>query len=153
LKRLRVKYPDAVFHLVGHSTGGLDAELLARTPRPSDAARDEKTEKIRRSIRSIVTLASPLAGTSLAESPLAQFTAIDSMSDLVRAPASLLLFRGPSALLGLLGSAIGLVSDAAASDIARNVLHRFAGANYFTSLAFMRGLITDLAEKCRRNYD
>ncbi|HET6337070.1 MAG TPA: hypothetical protein VFG30_27790, partial [Polyangiales bacterium] len=127
-----MKYPDAVFHLVGHSTGGLAAELLARTPRPSDAARDEETEKIRRSIRSIVTL----AGTSLAESPLAQFTAIDSMSDLVRAPASLLLFRGPSALLGLLGSAIGLVSDAAASDIARNVLHRFAGANYFTSLAF-----------------
>ena len=144
-----MKYPDAVFHLVGHSTGGLAAELLARTPRPSDAARDEETEKIRRSIRSIVTL----AGTSLAESPLAQFTAIDSMSDLVRAPASLLLFRGPSALLGLLGSAIGLVSDAAASDIARNVLHRFAGANYFTSLAFMRGLITDLAEKCRRNHD
>jgi pimeloyl-ACP methyl ester carboxylesterase len=143
LTKVRQKHPDAQLHLVGHSTGGLDAELFVRTPRAGHV-RAAETDDIRRAVRSVITIASPLAGTSLALSPLARLSAIDSVSKFWRAPASLLLFRGPSAVAGVVGAALGLFGDSAANAIARNVFHRFAGGSFFTSLLLMRSLIDDL---------
>jgi pimeloyl-ACP methyl ester carboxylesterase len=144
LEEILAKNPRAQFHLVGHSTGGLDAELLARTPRPGES-RSAETERVRHAIRSVITLASPLAGTSLASSPAATFFAIDSVADLIRAPASLIFFRGPSALLTGAVAAVGLFTDVAATDLARNMFHDSTAASYLSSLAMMRSLVDDLA--------
>lgn len=61
-------------HLVGHSTGGVDAYLLTRG-RPLGAPErwaELDPEGLRHKIRSVVTIGSPHAGTCLALSPLAQ---------------------------------------------------------------------------------
>lgn len=77
LKQRVSEHPHARFHLVGHSTGGLDAELLIRTPRLTGAAWAPEDLSARRAIRSIITIASPLAGTTLAQSSIADLAAID----------------------------------------------------------------------------
>lgn len=147
LQEMLRKNPRAQFHLVGHSTGGLDAELLARTPRPG-AERDDDTEKVRKAIRSIVTIASPLAGTSLASSPAAKLLSIDSLMDvqrLGRASLAKLLFQVPSDLVNGAVAAIGLVSDNAARDVVYNLFHDLpAASSYVRSLAIMRSLVSDL---------
>ena len=58
-------------HLVGHSTGGVDAQLLACT-RPLDGrAWGQKANDVRQKIRSVVTISAPHYGTCLADSWLA----------------------------------------------------------------------------------
>lgn len=54
--------PDAPIHLIGHSTGGLDARLLT-TP---NVALDLDVEPLARRVRSVVTVATPHRGTPLA---------------------------------------------------------------------------------------
>jgi pimeloyl-ACP methyl ester carboxylesterase len=70
--------PAARLHLFGHSTGGLDAELLTRATGLGGNAWTDTEREVRAAIRSITTIASPLSGTTLAESPLARVFAIDS---------------------------------------------------------------------------
>ena len=146
LKTVRAQYPQAQLHLVGHSTGGLDAELLLRTAQ-AGAPYDDETQDIRRAIRSVTTIASPLAGTSLARSPLARFFAIDSLRDVLEAPFDLLLFQGPSALLGGLSRVLALfLDDASARAISDALLHSGnAGVSYVLSLVLQRALISELA--------
>jgi pimeloyl-ACP methyl ester carboxylesterase len=145
LRDIRAAHPGALLHLVGHSTGGLDAELLARTARPGEQ-RAADVDEIRRAIRSVVAIAAPLAGTSLALSPLARLFAIKSAHDLVQAPLSALLLRWPSALIGAISGVIPLLlQDGAAEDLVSNALHsRGVGSSYFLSLLLTRALIDDL---------
>jgi hypothetical protein len=60
-------------HLVGHSTGGVDAYLLTRSAplTPGITWRHLDPHNVRRKIRSIISIASPHAGTCLALSALA----------------------------------------------------------------------------------
>ncbi|UJR82575.1 hypothetical protein [Sandaracinus amylolyticus] len=60
--RLRGRRRTPRIHLVGHSTGGLDAYALATGLYPSDAP-DEPA--IRDCIRTVVTLGAPMCGTSI----------------------------------------------------------------------------------------
>lgn len=142
------EHPGARLHLVGHSTGGLDAELLTRTL-PAGAKTTRREGDARSAIRSIITLASPLAGTSLADSPLARFTAIDSVGDVLRAPLSLLLVRGPRALLGALAALVRLLGrDESVGSVISGFLHSGdTGVTYLLSLLLSRDLIDDLAPK------
>ncbi|MBW2734142.1 MAG: hypothetical protein JRH20_17270 [Deltaproteobacteria bacterium] len=55
------------FHLVGHSTGGVDAELLTCRDPLGSSTWDEKTQHIRERIASITTIAAPHYGTCLVE--------------------------------------------------------------------------------------
>lgn len=143
LNKIWADHPEAQLHLVGHSTGGLDAELLTRTT-PASAHTN-----VRQAIRSVTTLAAPLAGTSLAASPLARFTAIDSFGDLLRAPLSLVLLRGPRALFGALAALLRLFGrDAAVGNVISGFLHSGdVGVTYLLSLLLSRDLIDDLAPK------
>jgi pimeloyl-ACP methyl ester carboxylesterase len=63
------------FHLVGHSTGGLDAVLLSSTQPLGGGAWDSQYTKeqaqTRKKIRSVIGLAAPYHGTLLLEGPLA----------------------------------------------------------------------------------
>jgi pimeloyl-ACP methyl ester carboxylesterase len=145
LNQIVSDHPGARLHLVGHSTGGLDAELLTRTePAGSNSLR--RQGDARHAIRSVITLASPLAGTSLASSPLARFTAIDSIGDALRAPLSLLLVRGPRALLGAVAALLRLLGrDQAVGNVLSGFLHSGnAGMTYVLSLLLSRDLIDDL---------
>lgn len=148
LKTLRAQYPQAHLHLVGHSTGGLDAELLLRAANPDwGHGYDSETLDIRRAIRSVTTIAAPLAGTSLARSPLARFFAINSLTDVLQAPLDLLLFQGPSALLGGVARVLALfLSDESARSLSEALLHSGApGMTYVLSLVLKRALIAELA--------
>ena len=58
-------------HLVGHSTGGVDAQLLACTKSLDGHAWDKKANAVRKKIKSVVTISAPHYGTCLADSWLA----------------------------------------------------------------------------------
>lgn len=58
-------YPDQPVHLVGHSSGGLDARLLATPGLSLDTGVD--VESIAKRIRTVVTVSTPHYGTPLAE--------------------------------------------------------------------------------------
>jgi pimeloyl-ACP methyl ester carboxylesterase len=92
------------WHLVGHSTGGVDAALLLReTPLAPARAPGETTlgaegwgewNDLVQRISSVTTLAAPHFGTGLADSPLARFAcghpSLPAAWDLVAAAADLL---------------------------------------------------------------
>ncbi len=61
------------FHLIGHSTGGVDAQLLACTKDFDGHAWDKKTNAVRKKIKSVVTISAPHYGTGLADSRLARW--------------------------------------------------------------------------------
>lgn len=60
-------------HLIGHSTGGVDVQLLACTTTVDGEAWDEEANRVRKRIASVATVAAPHYGTSLADSRLAQW--------------------------------------------------------------------------------
>jgi len=60
-------------HLVGHSAGGVDAQLLACATPLEGGVWSRADERVRRRIRSVVTIAAPHYGTGLAESRLAHW--------------------------------------------------------------------------------
>ena len=83
------------FHLVGHSTGGVDAQLLTCTTNIDGGDWSDAENEVRRGIRSVVTISAPHYGTCLANSPLAR------------------LFEDPLANLDALPSAVRAVFDLA----------------------------------------
>jgi hypothetical protein len=58
-------------HLIGHSTGGVDAQLLACTTPLEGRTWADATNRTRRKIRSVATISAPHYGTHLADSWLA----------------------------------------------------------------------------------
>jgi hypothetical protein len=75
LTQWRERTGAASIHMVAHSAGGVDAYLLS-ADRMLDGSRwPAQHESARRSVRSIVTLATPFLGTQLATSNLAAFLA------------------------------------------------------------------------------
>ena len=60
-------------HLIGHSTGGVDAQLLACTKPLEGRGWDKRSNEVRRKIRSVVTISAPHYGTCLADSWLASW--------------------------------------------------------------------------------
>jgi hypothetical protein len=59
------------FHLIGHSTGGVDAQLLACDRTADNKPWPGRWDDIRRKIRSVCTISAPHWGTALAASRLA----------------------------------------------------------------------------------
>jgi pimeloyl-ACP methyl ester carboxylesterase len=55
-------------HLVGHSTGGVDAQLLACTTPIGGGTWDPADDEVRQRIKSVVTISAPHHGTCLADS-------------------------------------------------------------------------------------
>jgi hypothetical protein len=75
--------PEARFHLVGHSTGGLDSELVTHA-RPLDLRWEGLHRELVPRISSVATVAAPLLGSTLADTPLAR-----ALADVRRLPALL----------------------------------------------------------------
>ncbi|MFN8544529.1 MAG: hypothetical protein U0807_10025 [Candidatus Binatia bacterium] len=60
-------------HLIGRSTRGIDAQLLACTKSFDGHAWDKKANAVRKKITSVVTISAPHYGTGLADSRLARW--------------------------------------------------------------------------------
>jgi pimeloyl-ACP methyl ester carboxylesterase len=82
LTKVLTEYPNAELHLVGHSTGGVHAQLLT-SARPQKEGTEGKESwsddaaRCRERIRSIVSIATPHWGTCLAYSDLASLARLD----------------------------------------------------------------------------
>ncbi len=88
------------FHLVGHSTGGVDAVLLtgAVPLNPEVVWDDLDPNKVRDKVRSVISIASPHKGTCLALSPLARFFRHPVLSIDKSYSLALVLFQLPLSL-------------------------------------------------------
>jgi len=80
-------------HLVGHSTGGVDAQLLAGTTTVAGARWSARAQTVRRRIASVVTISAPHHGTGLADSRLARFGENPLRHPTAIAPTALTLFH------------------------------------------------------------
>jgi hypothetical protein len=134
-------------HLIGHSTGGVDAQLL--TMPVALAGRDFRDfggidlSWLRERLRSVISLASPHQGTCLAADPLAHALASDS--------AGALFSRAPAALqeVGTVAGQIWvglreLAFDPDTRSLLSNVIGSPTAAQFFCELAQSRALIDDL---------
>lgn len=161
LQEILRDHPNTRLHLVGHSTGGLDAELLIRAKRPPQ---HDNTASVRSAVASVVTLAAPLAGTALARSALARAFAGRTKFSLPPLPHWRLLFSSKQrrlmqlrSLSAVLASAANLVqsvhTDEALLKLIRGFLcSREAGQEYIVSLIMTRALIRDLQPKQVEQY-
>ena len=147
----------AHLHLVGHSTGGLDAELLALRRPLAHEYWAEPADRVRKALRSIVSIAAPLAGTSLADAALVQLLAtseLRSVKDVMSWPRLQLerVSKLPSALpelwpdlLDLLEGIPPLLKDDAAKLLAGSSFYDpHAVIEFVNSLRTNRKLLTDL---------
>jgi len=136
LHRLEHGHKALKVHLVGHSTGGVDANLLTHA-RPRGASSwseiDSRAGILRERIRSVVSIASPLQGTCITRDPIAR----------------LLRDRDPSGLPGLLKLlglfAVSSIKDVELGDFAASSLHELRKTARFVSEVSKRwALLSDL---------
>lgn len=140
--------PGVKLHLVGHSTGGLDAELLLRTPLLGSGSRfDERARVVRAAVQSVITLASPLAGTTLSDSPIARLFAIQTPAEFLEALQSKLLYQAPGVLASVASSILALLhEDTEVAPLIYGVLRRpDALGAYVLELILQRSLAIDLS--------
>jgi pimeloyl-ACP methyl ester carboxylesterase len=132
-------------HLVGHSTGGLDAELLTLRQDLGKEAWSDEHDVVRMAIRSIHTIASPLAGTTLANSPLASLFGIGSLEEARQALESKIVFKAVAPVLRLIQSLASLRNDRAVLDILHGIFDGTPRLGRFVlSAALRRALISNL---------
>jgi pimeloyl-ACP methyl ester carboxylesterase len=130
------------FHLVGHSAGGVDAQLLA-CERPLGSPRwTSQAAEVRDKVTSVIGIAAPHWGTCLAESPIARLAA-DPLGEIARGPRKEL-----DGLPGIAKQVLDLTSllrfpaDAQAAE--KIVANLSEGGRFLADLAVRRGLIEDL---------
>lgn len=136
LHRLEHGYKPLQVHLVGHSTGGLDANLLTHA-RPRGASSwselDPRAGVVRDRIRSVMSIASPLQGACIARDPVARLLGERDL-------------RGLPGLLGLLGLfAVSAIKDVEVGDFAASSLHELRKTARFVAEVSRRwALLSDL---------
>ncbi len=135
-------------HLVGHSTGGLDAELLTRS-RPLDGTYwPADVRPFRNSIRSVTTFSTPFHGTGLAMCPLA--TAIGAADAQLLAKLSAALLGDPFGSLSAIAALLSLGRQDREELEAMIPKQRYFFRDIQNTLSFLarcildRGLIADL---------
>jgi pimeloyl-ACP methyl ester carboxylesterase len=100
LRRLR-DAGGARFYLVGHSTGGVDAQLFMNTAPFWDSSWPEAVQELQRQVKKVVTISAPHYGTTLLDSAAAKFIAHPLSLQNVKGLVPLLEAAGPLAdLLG-----------------------------------------------------
>jgi pimeloyl-ACP methyl ester carboxylesterase len=121
-------------HLIGHSTGGLDANHLTCT-RPLAAASwselDRRAPALLERVRSVVSIASPLQGACITRAPAARLLSHREL-------------RGLPQLLGLLGKfAMSSLSDVELGDFLTSSLHEAGKAARFVGELTRRWALLD----------
>jgi len=126
-------------HLVGHSAGGVDAQLLTCDSPLNRDRWSSGAERIRSRIASVVSIAAPHHGTCLSDAPVARLIA-DPVVNARWWPTAV----GP--ILGLLRLA---ANQANGPEIVWNALDHLPDSGRFL-LQFLvrRGLILDLSPRC-----
>lgn len=135
-------------HLVGHSTGGVDAQLLSlEVPLSRRDWRDfDGTDVtwLRDRLKSIVSIASPHQGTCLAQSPLAKALVSGSLAERLRlGPAA--LHEGVSVLLRTLQSLPELARDPDSALLFQSLASTTQTLRFLRELVASHDLIADLA--------
>jgi hypothetical protein len=136
-------------HLVGHSTGGLDGDLLVRAS-PIVGAWDGRHQAIRARVRSVLEISPPMAGTGLALTPAIELLAQQPLEVVFNPalwPQTLRLgVEGFSHLKKLLGAliALGMTNALVGQFVAggKDDLHPLL--HFCLSLLFDRSLLHDL---------
>ncbi|MBV9946514.1 MAG: hypothetical protein JOZ69_06680 [Myxococcales bacterium] len=130
-------------HLMGHSAGGVDAQLLT-CDRPLAKPRwTAEEQRLRAKIKSVVGLAAPHWGTCLADAPLAQLLA-DPAQVLAGDPSAQLRLI-PSAARQVFDLARLVARDASGGEIVPALLsHLGDSAKFLWEILGRRGLIDDL---------
>lgn len=135
-------------HLVGHSTGGVDAHLLTlERPLKTRAWKDfdgVDVTWLRQRIRSVISIASPHQGTCLADDPLARLIAVDSPADLLQHPGQKF-----EAALGALQQVVralpGLVQDDELPTLLAGAFGSRVAWEFVRDVVRSRALIDDLS--------
>jgi pimeloyl-ACP methyl ester carboxylesterase len=140
LHRLEHGHKALKVHLVGHSTGGVDANLLTHA-RPRGASAwsevDSRAGVLRDRIRSVISIASPLQGTCITRDPVARL-----LND--RDP------RGLPGLLNMLGLfAVSALKDVELGDFAASSLHELGKTARFVREVTKRWALLDDLEPSR----
>lgn len=134
-------------HLVGHSTGGVDAHLL--TLEKALAGRSwrnfEGTDvtQLKERVRSVISFASPHQGTCLAVDPIAKLLASDSPADLLRDPLD-----NFQTFVKAAGEILQAVPDLFRDQELRTLLQGLtssSGFSFFHDILQSRALIDDLS--------
>jgi triacylglycerol lipase len=138
---------DARIHLVGHSTGGVDAWLLLDGHTLTGAPWSKAEMALRRRIRTVETLASPLYGTRITESPFARALAATDLGELLAVghPGDVLETAWKVAALSgaLLASPSSLIA-VAMNAVLQTPDGREDAAKLLSSVWRDRGLLNDL---------
>lgn len=146
---------DCVIHLVGHSTGGVDAQLLTMN-RTLDGRDWTDFDGIdiswtRSRIRSVISLASPHQGTCFADDPLALWFASDFWSSFSRLPAA--AKRLVPFLLQLPTELFRVLADPDLRSLVLNFLVAQDTQAFLGAIAHSRKLVEDLQPaKCKDRY-
>ena len=135
LYRLCTEQVGAVerLHVVGHSTGGVDAQLLACTTRVDGTPWSDEEQEVLAHLRTVVTISAPHHGTGLANARLARFAESPLRDPFAPLTAGRLFFD-----LGMLAvrdlAALAGLQAARIDDVAQFLGH----------IAFSRALVHDL---------
>jgi hypothetical protein len=153
--QLKRKVDDIrAIHLVGHSTGGVDAQLLTRERSLSGRAWSEFRSDyaqnprdltwLRSRLRSVISLASPHQGTCLANDPLAKLVALDSpLEFLHRAPEA--AGEALHAAWQILKGIPTLTHDEELRSLLPSVIDSPVAWRFFGDILRSRALIDDLS--------
>jgi triacylglycerol lipase len=137
----------SVIHLIGHSTGGLDARLLASTAR--DLGSDELRQKLRAKLKTVVCLSSPHRGTPIANffttiygKNLLYFVTLLIIVGLWRRPIS--VAAGVFSLVARVGSVLGL-TEPILRQLTDQLLKDFSRERESEVREFLNSILADVS--------
>jgi pimeloyl-ACP methyl ester carboxylesterase len=134
-------------HLIGHSTGGVDAQLLTLTQPLTDHRWDDfdgvDVEWLRARIKSVISIGSPHRGTCLASGPLSKALGSDSLLELI-AHTPEALEAAAKLLISGVHSSLAIFRDEDTKTLLKGALASRETSRFFAEIVRSRALLHDL---------
>jgi triacylglycerol lipase len=137
----------SAIHLIGHSTGGLDARLLASSAR--DLGSDELRKRLREKLKTVVTISAPHRGTPLANffttiygKNLLYFVTLLIIVGLWRRPIS--MAAGVFSIVARLGGFLGL-TEPILRQLTDQLLKDFSRERESEVREFLNSILSDVS--------